>query len=242
LTGFDLAQFGGLPPNEECEGIRTGAHIMIGNAMLREDVIAELEFEPSIDAAEIGVAVDNGVVTLSGHVPNYAQKIAAEKAAQRVKGVRAVAVDLEVRLPAEAKHDDDKIASRAANILSWSVGVGDNVKVLVDGGWVTLSGEVPWFYQKQEAERLIRQLEGVIGVSNSVAVRSKVQASDVQQRIAEAFKRSADLESAGIRVDVSGSTVTLSGKVKAWYERKMAEDAAWAIPGVTDVRDNIVLQ
>jgi osmotically-inducible protein OsmY len=215
---------------------------MIGNAILREDVVAELEFEPSIDATEIGVTVDNGVVTLSGHVPNYTQKIAAEKAAQRVKGVRAVAVDLVVRLPAEAKHDDDKIAGRAANILSWSVGVGDDVKVIVDDGWVTLSGEVAWFYQKEEAERLIRQLEGVIGVSNAITLRSKVQAPDVQQRIAEAFKRNADLESARIHVDVSGSTITLSGKVKAWYERKMAEDAAWAIPGVTDVRDNIVLQ
>jgi osmotically-inducible protein OsmY len=215
---------------------------MIGNVVLRDDVLAELEFEPSIDATAIGVAVDNGVVTLSGHVPNYAQKIAAEKAAQRVKGVRAVAIDLEVRLPSEASHDDDKIAGRAANVLSWSVGVGDNVKVLVDGGWVTLSGETPWFYQKQEAERLIRQLEGVIGVSNNIAVRSDVRVSDVRERIADAFKRSADLESSAIKVEVEGARVTLSGKVKAWYERKMAEDAAWAIPGVTEVNDKIVIQ
>ena len=215
---------------------------MIGNAILREDVTAELEFEPSIDATAIGVAADNGVVTLSGHVPNYAQKIAAEKAAQRVKGVRAVAVDLEVRLPYEFKHDDDKIAGRVANVLSWSVGVGENVKAIVDGGWVTLSGEVPWFYQKQEAERMVRQLEGVLGVGNNIAVRPKVQVSDVRDHIAKAFKRSADLESSAIKVDVAGSTVTLTGKVKAWYERKIAEDAAWAIPGVTEVRDNIVLQ
>jgi osmotically-inducible protein OsmY len=215
---------------------------MIGNVVLRDDVLAELEFEPSIDATGIGVAVDNGVVTLSGYVPNYAQRIAAEKAAQRVKGVRAVAVDLEVRLPSEARHDDDKIAGRAVNVLSWSVGVGDNVKVLVDSGWVTLSGETPWFYQKQEAERLIRQLEGVIGVSNNIAVRSKVRVSDVRERIADAFKRSADLESSAIKIEVEGARVTLSGKVKAGYERKIAEDAAWAIPGVTEVHDKIVIQ
>jgi osmotically-inducible protein OsmY len=215
---------------------------MSKDAIIRDNVIAELEFEPSVDADAIGVAVKDGVVTLSGHVPSYAQKLAAEQAARRVKDVRAVAMDLLVRLPADRTHDDEEIASRAANLLAWSVGAGEGVKAIVDGGWVTLRGEVPWFYQKQEAERAIRRLEGVIGVSNNIVVRPTVNASNVRERITEAFKRNADLESAAIDVSVTGSTVTLSGKVKAWYERKMAEDAAWAIPGVTEVRDNISLQ
>lgn len=208
---------------------------------IRDNVIAELDFDPSIDEGAIGVAVQNGVVTLTGHVPSYAQKVAAEKAAQRVKGVRAVAVDVEVRLPSEAKHDDEEIARRAASMLTWTATLGDRVKAVVDGGWVKLSGEVPWYYQKQEAERVVRNLEGVRGVTNTITVRPQVKVSDIRDRINSAFKRNAELETDAIRVDVSGSTVTLTGKVKAWYERQMAETAAWAAPGVTEVRDNITL-
>jgi osmotically-inducible protein OsmY len=211
------------------------------DAMIRDDVIAELDFDPSIDAAAVGVVAKNGVVTLSGHVPSYAQKIAAQKAAQRVTGVHAVAIDLEVRLPFEAKHDDEEIARRAANVLAWSTSAGDKTKAAVENGWVTLSGELPWFYQKQEAERAIRALQGVLGVTNNIFVRPKVQASDVRERIAKALKRNAEIESDAIRIDVAGSTVTLSGKVKAWNERQMAETAAWAAPGVSEVRDNITL-
>jgi osmotically-inducible protein OsmY len=208
---------------------------------IRDNVIAELDFEPSIEEAGIGVTVHNGVVTLSGHVPSYAQKIAAENAAKRIKGVHAVAVDIEVRLPSEAKHDDEEIARRAASLLGWTANIGERVKAVVDGGWVTLSGEAPWYYQKQEAERLVRTLQGVRGVSNTITVRPAVKPSDIRDRITQAFKRNAELESDAIRVDVAGSTVTLSGKVKDWYERQMAETAAWAAPGVTEVRDNITL-
>lgn len=209
------------------------------DAAIRDNVIAELDFDPSIDEGAVGVAVQNGVVTLSGHVPSYAQKVAAEKAAQRVKGVRAVAIDVEVRLPSDVKHDDEEIARRAASLLTWTATLGERVKTTVDAGWVTLRGEVPWHYQKQEAERVVRTLEGVRGVSNTINVRPLVKASDIRDRITQAFKRNAELEGDAIRVDVAGSTVTLSGKVKAWYERQMAENAAWAAPGVTEVRDQI---
>jgi osmotically-inducible protein OsmY len=212
---------------------------MEADIAIRDNVIAELDFDPSIDEGAIGVTVRDGVVTLTGHVPSYAQKIAAEKAARRISGVHAVAIDIEVRLPSQVKHDDEEIARRAASVLTWTATLGDRIKAVVDSGWVTLSGEVPWHYQKQEAERVVRNLEGVRGVTNTISVRPQVKVSDIRDRINSAFKRNAELESDAIRVDVSGSTVTLTGKVKAWYERQMAETAAWAAPGVTEVRDNI---
>lgn len=208
---------------------------------IRDDVVDELDFEPSVDNAGIGVAVKDGVVTLSGHVPTYAQKFAAEKCAQRVKGVKAVAMDIDVRLAGDAKRSDDEIAERAVNILRWSTSVSDKVKVVVENGWVKLSGEVEYYYQKQAAERAIRQLSGVVAVSNLITITPGVRPSDVKERIGKAFQRSAELDSAAIKVDVTGTTVTLSGRVKAWHERKLAEDAAWAIPGVTSVHDNITL-
>jgi osmotically-inducible protein OsmY len=214
---------------------------MLADTRIRDDVLEELDFEPSIEATGIGVAVKDGVVTLSGHVPSYAQKIGAELAAQRVKGVKAVAMDIEVRLAGDAKRADDEIAERAVNILRWSAGIGERVKAVVESGWVKLSGEVEYYYQKQAAERAIRQLSGVIGVSNPINVKAGVRPTDVKERISKAFQRSAELDSAGITVNVSGSAVTLSGRVKAWHERKLAEDAAWAIPGVTAVHDNLTI-
>jgi osmotically-inducible protein OsmY len=214
---------------------------MLADTRIRDDVLEELDFEPSIEATGIGVAVKDGVVTLSGHVPSYAQKIGAELAAQRVKGVKAVAMDIEVRLAGDAKRADDEIAERAVNILRWSAGIGERVKAVVESGWVKLSGEVEYYYQKQAAERAIRQLSGVIGVSNLINVKAGVRPTDVKERISKAFQRSAELDSAGITVNVSGSAVTLSGRVKAWHERKLAEDAAWAIPGVTAVHDNLTI-
>jgi osmotically-inducible protein OsmY len=179
-------------------------------------------------------------VTLSGHVPSYAQIFAAERAAQRVKDVKGVAQDLKVRLPGGIHQADDEIAARAVNVLKWSV-TPPGIKVTVNGGWVTLLGEVQWQYQKLEAERLVRQLSGVMGVTNSISLKSQVQPAKVREAIVAALKRNAELEGAAISVKVDGSAVELSGRVKAWYERKMAENAAWAIAGVTEVRDNITL-
>jgi osmotically-inducible protein OsmY len=207
---------------------------------IRANVEAELDFDPTLDAKGIGVAVKDGIVTLSGHVPSYAQIFAAERAAQRVKDVKGVAQDLKVRLPGGIHQADDEIAARAVNVLKWSV-TPPGIKVTVNGGWVTLLGEVQWQYQKLEAERLVRQLSGVMGVTNSISLKSQVQPAKVREAIVAALKRNAELEGAAISVKVDGSAVELSGRVKAWYERKMAENAAWAIAGVTEVRDNITL-
>jgi osmotically-inducible protein OsmY len=207
---------------------------------IRANVAAELDFDPTLDARGIGVAVKDGIVTLSGHVPSYVQIFAAERAAQRVKDVKGVAQDLKVRLPGGLEQADDEIAARAVNVLKWSV-AAPGIKVTVNNGWVTLLGEVQWQYQKLEAERLVRQLTSVMGVTNSITLKSQVQPAKVREAIVAALKRNAELEGAAISVKVNGSAVELSGKVKGWYERKMAENAAWAIPGVTEVRDNITL-
>ena len=208
----------------------------------RQDVIDELEFDPAIEAKGIGVAVDNGVVTLSGHVATYLQKLLAQKAAERVKGVRGVAVELEVRLAASGARSDDEIAQRALNIIAWSANAGDAIKVAVENGFVTLKGVVDWNYKKVEAERAVRRLSGVVGVANDIVVNPSLSSQDIRDRIAKALKRSAVLESSGIKVAVRDSTVTLTGQVKSWRDRQIAEKAAWGAPGVTQVRDELVLQ
>lgn len=215
---------------------------MANDLGLRKDIEAELEFEPTVDAANIGVAVKDGVATLTGHVTSFAQKLAAERAAGRVKGVRAVAEEIEVRLPFDVKHDDTEIGKRAANVLAWSVYLPANAAhVKVEKGWVVLTGEVDWQYQKVAAESAVRKLSGVVGVSNLIKVRSHVMPEDIHERIAQAYRRNAELESSSIRISVDGGKVTLSGKVKAWNERRIAENAAWAIPSVTEVIDNLVV-
>ena len=214
----------------------------MSDLVIREDVIDELDFDPTIEAGGIGVAVKNGVVTLTGHVPTYMQKLMAQQAAERVKGVRGVAVEIEVRLASGEKRADDEIAARALNIIAWMANAQDAIKVVVANGWVKLSGTVEWNYQKQEAERAVRRLSGVLGVTNNITVRPRVTSQDIKQLIAKALSRNAELESAGIKVDVTDTTVTLKGSVKAWRDRRVAEDAAWAAPGVTQVRDELTLQ
>jgi osmotically-inducible protein OsmY len=210
--------------------------------VLRQFIIDELDFEPSIDAANVGVAVENGVVTLSGHVASYAEKIAAERAVQRVKGVKAIAEEIEVRHPDQAKRSDDEIAQRALNILKWSVQVpADSIQVKVEKGWVTLSGTVPWQYQRLAAESAVRKLSGVRGVTNLTEIKPDVAASDIQRKIMDSLKRNAEVEADSIRVVVDNDKVTLEGKVKAWYERELAERAAWSAPGVTVVEDRLTI-
>lgn len=209
---------------------------------LRQSIVDELEFEPSVDAAHIGVAVDSGVATLSGHVGSYAEKVMAERVVQRVKGVRGIAQEIEVRYPGAKKTADDEIAKRALNIIGWSVTIPDDkVKIKVQNGWVTLSGEVDWNYQKVDAENAVRKLSGVVSVSNLITVRPRVSTADVKFRIEDALKRSAEIEATGVHVNVSGSKVTLEGKVHSWHERGVAERAAWAIPGVGSVEDRLVV-
>jgi osmotically-inducible protein OsmY len=209
---------------------------------LRQNVLEELEFDPVVDASKIGVAVENGVVTLSGRVGSYAEKIAAERIVQRVRGVRAVAQEIEVRYPNEKKDADDEIAQRAAKILEWDASVPlGKIDVKVERGWITLSGDVAWQFQRHAAEAAVRKLSGVSGVTNSILIRPRVDPINVKHRIEEALKRNAELEADAIRVTVSGGKVTLEGNIRAWRERKVAERAAWAAPGVVMVEDRLTV-
>jgi osmotically-inducible protein OsmY len=208
---------------------------------LRQFIIDELDFEPSVDAANIGVAVENGVVTLSGHVASYAEKMAAEAAVRRVKGVRAIAEEIEVRYAFDKKTGDDEIAKRALDIIRWSATVPqDRIQLTVQTGWVTLSGQVDWWYQKNAAADAVRKLSGVSGVINNVTIRPRVQPVDVKRKIEDAFKRRAEIDTQGIRVAVTdGGKITLQGSVHDWQERIAAVDAAWSAPGVVSVDDRL---
>jgi osmotically-inducible protein OsmY len=209
---------------------------------LRQNILDELEFEPSIDAADIGVTADNGIVTLTGHVRTYAEKEAAERVVRRVKGVRGIAAEIEVRIFGPKETDDDDIARRAVRMLDWNVSVPkDSVQVRVLKGWVTLRGEVEWQYQKNAAYDAVRDLGGVVGVSNLVELAPRLSAIDVKKRIEEAFQRDAEVEAEAIRIDVQGRKVTLSGKVKTWSERRAAERAAWSAPGISTLEDHLTV-
>jgi hyperosmotically inducible protein len=211
---------------------------------LRQDVIDEFEFDPSFDGAHVGVAVDNKVVTLTGHVESYAQKLAAVAAVRRVKGVHAVADEIEVRYPFQSKIADDQIARRAIDILKWDSTVSPyEIDVLVEAGWITLSGTVNWQFEKQAAENCVRKLSGIVGVTNKIALRARVTAADVKAKIEAALKRQAEIEAGAIRVSVSGGDhVVLEGKVDNWSERRAAEDAAWSAVGVMSVDDLITVR
>ena len=208
---------------------------------LKALVEAELEWEPSIDAADIGITVEDGIVGLSGHVPNYAQKIAAEAAIKRVKCVRGFVEHLQVQA-VSSPLSDNAIASRLASILDWTVDVpAGQVKVKVEHGVVTLVGTVGWQYQKAAAERAVRPQQGVRGVLNEIQLQPRAQASDIQRRIKAALERRADIEANQIVITVAGDTVRLDGKVRAWFERDVIERAAWAAPGVAKVDDRIMI-
>lgn len=210
------------------------------DGQLQQDVIDELKWDPSVGRSEIGVAVKEGVATLSGQVMNYAQKMAAAKAAERVKGVRAVADELAVHLPSSFVRSDMDIAHAVADALRWDIEVPDEkIKARVDNGWVWLDGEVDWAYQRSAAERVVKFLTGVKGVSNNVTISKHAWAPEVKEKIESALKRRADLDAAHISVDALDGRVTLRGQVHSWAARKDAESAAWAAPGVTSVRDEI---
>jgi osmotically-inducible protein OsmY len=212
------------------------------DSQLQRDVIAELSWEPSVDHAQIGVSVNDGVVTLSGHVKSYPEKLAAENAARRVAGVRAIAEEIKVRLGSDPKTADDEIARRILDFFAWNVSIPDNaIKVKVEHGWVTLSGTVNWYYQSQEARMAAGRISGVTGVTNLIEVKTLPVPTDVKERIMAAFKRQANLDAASVTVATDGGTVKLGGRVRVWSERGIAERAAWAAPGVTRVEDNIVV-
>ena len=216
---------------------------MSSDLQLREDVLDELEFEPSVNAAHIGVTANHGVVTPTGFVTSYAEKTAAERAARRVKGVKAIAEEIEVRLPSDTKRADDEIAARAVDILKWQVGVPTNrIRVKVEKRVVTLPGEVDWQFQKTEADHVVHKLSGVVDVVKQIRVTSPVHAFEVKEKIEKALQRSAELEASRITVETEGGRVILKGKVHAWYEREIAERAAWSAPGVTEVHDRLTIE
>ncbi|MDP4003347.1 BON domain-containing protein [Methylobacterium sp. NEAU K] len=214
----------------------------MSDKFLRQNVIDELDFEPSIDAASIGVAVENGIVILTGHVGSYSERLAAEKAAKTVRGVRGVVEEIKVRFVGEAPPRDEDLARRAVQMLDWSVTVPKNtVQVQVQDGWVTLTGQVEWQYQKEEARAAIKRLSGVTGIINKIEVAPKADAADVRSKILAALKRNAEVESDAIQVTVKDAKVTLEGKVHAWHERNLAENAAWSAPGVRAVVDHLTV-
>lgn len=213
----------------------------MSEVFLRRVILDELEYEPSVDATHIGVAVDKGIVTLTGHVASFAEKQAAITAARRVNGVRAVADEIEVRYPSEKKTSDDEVAKRAVDILGWDSVIPDRaIQVLVRNGWVTLTGDVDWYFQKQSAEDDIRKLSGVHGIINNIDIKPRVQAMDVKKKIEDALRRRLEGEIKGIRITVQdGNKVLLEGFVENWNERHAVEVAAWSAPGVKAVDDRL---
>jgi osmotically-inducible protein OsmY len=209
---------------------------MKSDAQLKKDVLSELEWDASVDASHVGVTVKDGVVTLTGHLDSFAEKHAAERAAQRVLGVKAVAVELDVRLGAGTKRSDAEIAAAVESALRWhSLVPEDRIKVMVEKGWVTLSGELDWDYQRNYAMKAVRPLTGVVGVNNEMTVKPQVTPADITHRIQGALERQADREAKNIEVIVSGHSVTLKGQVHSWAERTAAQGAAWSAPGITSV-------
>lgn len=212
------------------------------DTQLQQDVMAELKWEPSVNAAQIGVEVKDGVVTLTGHANSFAEKWNAERAAQRVAGVKALAIEMDVTLPGSSKRNDADIARSAENVLQWTADLPkDGVKVMVENGWITLSGEVDWEYQRQAAMRAVRNLLGVTGVSDEIAIKAKLPLSAVKSDIEAALMRRAIDDAQNISVEVRGAEVTLRGEVHSWSERELAEHAAWSTPGVQRVVDLITV-
>ena len=208
---------------------------------IREDVLNELKYEPRLRPNEIGVIVKDGIVTLTGWVDSYLKKWDAEDAAHRVHGVKAVANDIEVRLATE--RTDADIAEAALRALQWDAGLStENIQVTVSKGWVTLRGEVEWQFQKEDAEKVVRRLLGVRGVTNLITVKPRLAATDLKKKIEDALVRTAQSDANRITVEVQGSKVILRGTVRSWIEKEQAERAAWSAPGVSWVDNRIELE
>jgi osmotically-inducible protein OsmY len=210
------------------------------DTQLQHDVLAQLEWEPSIDASKIGVAAKGGVVMLTGSVANLWAKLTAEKVTKSVYGVKGVANDIEVTIPGSSQRNDSDIASAAVNALRWDCAVPDEgITVTVRDGWITLEGDTGWQYERDAAETDVRSLIGVRGVNNLITVKSCVKLGDAKQKIEAAFIRSAEIDARRVAVEVQDGKVVLRGSVRSWTERDEAQQAAWAAPGVEKVENLI---
>ncbi len=218
---------------------------MKSNSRLQKDVYEELRWDPRINEGDIGVSADNGIITLSGSIPNFAEKFAAEEAAERVAGVAAIVNKIDVKLPGSLKRDDTDIAAAATNTLKWNVWVpSDKIKVHVENGWITLKGDVEWSYQKNTVETALRNIPGVRGITNELAlkqlaIKPDVKAEEVKNKIEQALLRSAREDAKKIIVSISDGAVKLSGEVHSWSEKHEAEWAAWGTPGVRKVTNDV---
>jgi osmotically-inducible protein OsmY len=209
---------------------------------LQQDVLAELVWEPSVVSAHIGVTANDGVITLTGHVDSFLQKHAAEIAVGRVKGVRAIAENIDVHLPPNMMRGDDDIAAAAIARLAWNVSIPANaIKIKVEAGWVTLSGELTWHFQKTEVEEEIRRLVGVVGISDQITLKPIVNVNNVSRSITNALIRSDFFDSDKIIVTSDGGTIRLSGSVRSMRDRHIAAETAWGAPGVTAVENEIAI-
>lgn len=213
------------------------------DVMIKDDVLAELSWQPNIDETEIGVIVEDGVVTLSGVVDSYAKKMAAEKAAKIVEGVKAVALDIDVKYGTDFKKTDKEIAKAIVDAFEWNSSVPeDDIAVRVENGWVYLTGEVQWSYQKNAAKNAIKDLLGVKGVSNAISLKNNIKPVEVKEKITKAFQRMATLDADGIILETHGHKVILRGKVHSIKEKEEAETAAYNAPGVYEVKNELKVQ
>lgn len=210
---------------------------------IKNDVLTELSWDPLVPEARIGVAVHEGVVTLTGHLDSYAEKVATKRAAERVSGVRALAVELDVIPTGVHQRSDTEIALAVEHALSWSTSVPQGrVKATVEKGWVTLSGELDWNFQRRAVERMVRPLKGVVGLSDNIRLKTLPVSSNLSNRIQEALTRQAMREARRIEISMDGSVVTLRGHVHSWAERSAAEGAAWSAPGVSRVNNEMTVE
>ena|ERR1700733_2041713 len=215
---------------------------MKSNENLQRDVMEALKWDPILNTAEIGVSASDGVITLTGRVDSYTKKIAAERAAKSVHGVRALAEEIEVRRGNNNTFSDTELAEAAVKALEWCTAVPDERLTLsVENGWIKLEGDIEWQFQKDRAQSEIEDIVGVNGITNLISIKPELDPTDIEYKIQRAFQRSATIDSSSVVIDVNGSLVTLKGTVRSWAERKDAENAAWSAPGVAKVNDEIMV-